>query len=503
MSINWSLIRYIFGVLLLMESFFLGISTLVALYYHHTVGEEDWSALLTVTLLTLGIGYLMLVTSRHHSRRITTREGFLVVSMSWLVFCLLGMIPYLLTGTCTSVSSAFLEGMAGFTTTGCTTIEHLEAVPHGILFWRGLTQWLGGLGIVVISLALLPMIGTGATQVFGAETNGLGVDKLRPRIQQTARKLWFIYFGLSVLNAVLYWLGDMSWFDAVCHTFSTIASGGFSNYQDSIGHFHSAYIEYVCCFFLFITSINYNLFYFIGQGHVRFALRNEELRWFTCIVIGFTLLFMLLNGLTHSASLLSPAEMTLLDDGTFEGVFRTSLFHTLTIISSAGYQAEYYDYGAWGSIFWLPTLLMMVMGGCSSSTAGGLKVVRFVILVKNAKQEILQALQPRTISAVRLNGHTLAHDVVFKVLALLSIYLILLVVSVFVLQFMGLDFETSIGSAVSALGNTGPALGDTGPAYTWSWLPAAAKVYLAILMLVGRLEIFTVIVLFTPMFWKK
>lgn len=503
MKINWSLIRYIFGVLLLMESFFMGVSALVALYYHFKVGEEDWIALSGVALFTFVLGSGMYAAGRHHSRKITTREGFLVVSMSWIMFCLLGMIPFLLTDSCSSVSSAFLEAMSGFTTTGCTTIDQIELLPHGILFWRSLMQWLGGLGIVVISLALLPIIGTGATQVFGAETNGLSVDKLRPRIQQTAQKLWLIYFGLSLCNVLLYWLGDMSWFDAVCHTFSTMASGGFSTYQDSIGHFHSAYIEYVCCIFLFITSVNYNLFYFLGKGYFRLTWKNEELRWFTYIVIGFTLMFMLLNWVTRNGALIEADQIALLGDGSLECTFRTSLFHTLTIISSAGFQAEYFDYMAWGSIFWLPTLMMMAMGGCSSSTAGGLKVVRFVVLVKNAKQEFLQALQPRNISAVRLNGHTLSHSVVFKVLAMLSIYLMLLVVSVFVLQCMGMDFVTSLGTTVSALGNTGPALGASGPAFTWSWMPDAAKIYLSFLMLVGRLEIFTVIVLFTPMFWKK
>lgn len=503
MKLNWSLIRHIFGVLLIMEAFFMGVSTSVSLYYYNKVGEQDLSALLTATLVTLVIGIAMYSSSRNHSRKITTREGFLVVSMAWIVFCVLGMIPFVLIDACPSVASAFLECMSGFTTTGCTTIDNLESLPHGILFWRGMMQWLGGLGIVVISLALLPMIGTGATQVFGAETNGLGVDKLRPKIQQTARKLWIIYLVLSVVNVLLYWLGDMSLFDAVCHMFSTMASGGFSTYQDSIGHFHSAYIEYVCCVFLFITSVNYNLFYFMSKGLIRPSLRNEELKWFTVAVFGFTVLFMGLSYLTRQNGLIDAEQMTLLGDGSLECTFRTSLFHTLTIISSAGFQAEYFDYYAWGTIFWLPTLMMMVMGGCSSSTAGGLKVVRFVVLVKNAKQEILQALQPRSISAVRLNGHTLSHDVVFKVLAMLSIYVILMIVSVFILQLTGMDFETSIGSAISALGNTGPALGATGPAFTWSWMPDVAKLYLAFLMLVGRLEIFTVIVLFTPMFWKK
>ncbi len=481
----------------------MGISTLVAVYYHYQVGEEDWLPLLATTLLTGVIGHGMVLTSKSYSTRITTREGFLVVSFAWLVFCLLGMIPYLLVGVSPTVGNAFLEAMAGFTTTGCTTIDNLEIVPHGLMFWRHLMQWLGGLGIVVISLALIPLIGTGATQVFSAETNGLGVDKLRPRIQETARRLWTIYLGLSVVNAFLYWLGGMSIFDAVCHTFSTIASGGFSTHGDSIGYFQSSYIEYVCIVFLFITSINYNLFYFLGLGYFKLTWKNEEFRWFTYFVFGFTLLFMTLNYLTSTGVIGNISDVSILGDGSWECRFRTSLFHTLTIISSAGYQAQYFDYVAWGHVFWIPTMIMMVMGGCSSSTAGGLKVVRFIVLFKNAKQEIFQALHPRSISAVRLNGHTLAHNTVFKILAMLSIYAILLIISIFILQCMGLTFETSIGCAVSALGNTGPAFGDAGPAFTWSFLPEVAKFYLAILMMVGRLEIFTVIVLFSPMFWKK
>lgn len=502
-TINWSLIRHIFGVLLLMEAFFMGTATLVGVYYHYQIGEGDWLALLVTTLMTATVGEAMLMTSKGHTRKITTREGFLVVSLAWVVFCILGMIPFLLTGISPTVGSAYLEAMSGFTTTGCTTITDLESVPHGIMFWRHIMQWLGGLGIVVISLALIPMIGTGATQVFSAETNGLSVDKLRPKIQQTARRLWTIYFCLSVLNVLLYWLGDMSWFDAVCHMFSTMASGGFSTHSASIGFFQSSYIEYVCIAFLFITSVNYNLFYFLGMGYFRLTWKNEELRWFTYAVIAFTLLFMALNYLTATGVIGEVTDPSILGDGTWECRFRTSLFHTLTIISSAGYQAQYFDYVAWGHVFWLPTLMMMAMGGCSSSTAGGLKVVRFVVLFKNAKQEFFQALHPRSVSAVRLNGHTLPHDTVFKILAMLSIYLILLVISVFILQCMGITFDTSIGCVVSALGNTGPALGDAGPAFNWAFLPEAAKWYLAFLMMVGRLEIFTVILLFSPMFWKK
>lgn len=503
MKINWRLIRYIFGALLLMEGLFMGISTLVALYYHEVAGEEDWLQLLIATLITMSLGGSFWYTNRRHTRTITTREGFLVVSMAWIVFCTLGMLPLLWTGACSDVASAYLEAMSGFTTTGCTTIDNIDSQPHGVLFWRHLMQWIGGLGIVVISLALLPLIGTGGTQAFGAETNGLSVDKLRPRISQTARRLLVIYFGLTVACCVLYGLGEMSWFDAVCHSFSTMASGGFSTHQDSIGYFHSAYIEYVCIAFQFITSVNFNLIYILTRGQVRMVYRNEELRWFSAFVLGFTLLFMGLQFVTQQNALIPECHYGTLGDGSLECSFRTSLFHTLTIVSSAGYQASYFDYNLWGSLFWLPTLFLMVMGGCTSSTAGGLKVVRIIVIIKNARNQFLHALMPRTYSNVRLNGHILPNDVVFKVLAMLSVYLILLVISIFVMQICGLDFDTSIGTSISALGNIGPALAQTGPAYTWSWLPDVAKWYLSFMMLVGRLEIFTVIVVFTPMFWKK
>ncbi len=503
MKINWRLIRYIFGVLMLMEAGFMGLSTVVALYYRSTAGESDWWTLLLGTLVTAAAGFGTWYSSREHSNRITTREGFLVVSLSWLFFCFFSMIPLRLSGACGDISSAFLEAMSGFTTTGCTTILDLESQPHGILFWRHLMQWMGGLGIVVFSLALMPLIGAGATQVFGAETNGLAVDKLRPKIDETARRLWGIYVLMTTACAVLYGLGDMDWFDAICHSFSTLASGGFSTHSDSIGHFHSAYIEYVCIVFLFLTSVNFNLFYMLTKGHIGMIWKNEELRWFTGAVIGFTVLFMVLNTLTRLNGQMPAEELAALGDGSLECTLRASMFHTLSIISSAGYQAEYFDYNLWGTIFWLPTLLMMVMGGCSSSTAGGLKVVRFVVLIKNGRNQFLHALLPRSYSNVRLNGHPLSNDAVFKILAMLSIYLMLLVISIFILQCFGLNFETSIGTAVSALGNTGPALGDTGPAFTWAWLPAGAKWYLSFMMLVGRLEIFTVMVIFTPMFWKK
>lgn len=503
MKLNWSLIRLIFGILLLMEAGFLLVTLAVSLWFRYKLGEDDWSAFLVSTIVTAVAGLLLLVSGRRHTTRITMREGFFVVTVAWILFTIFGMLPYLLYGTCTTMADAVVETMSGFTTTGSTVLDNIEAQPRGILFWRGLTQWMGGLGIVVFSLALLPLIGTGSTQIFGAETNGLHVDKLRPRIDETARRLWGIYATLTALNILLYWFFGMSWYDAVVHSFSTMASGGFSSYQDSIGHFHSPAIEYVCCLFLFLTSINFNLFYFLGVGKPRTLWRNEEFRWFTFAVIGMTVLMMLLSYFTRYSAESLPEQIEALGDGSFEGTFRVALFHVLTIISSAGFQGEYFDYCLWGPIFWVPTLLMMVMGGSTGSTAGGLKVVRFVVLFKNAKSEFRQALSPHSYSSVQLNGVTLTAHAVYKIIAMLLIYLILAVFSIFVLQLMGLSFDTSIGATTSAFGNTGPALGSIGPAFTWASLPDAAKWYLSACMLIGRLEIFTVVLIFLPMFWRR
>lgn len=504
MSLNWPLIRYIFGLLLIMEAFFMMVSACVGTYYYIYEGESDWLPLGATAFVIALVGSVLYFSGRRHSNRMQTREGFLIVSLTWVVFSLFGMIPYLLTGTCGTYADAFLETMAGFTTTGCTTILDIEAQPHGILFWRSLTQWLGGLGIVVFSLALLPMIGAGATHIFGAETNGLSVDKLRPKIQQTARRLWGIYLTLTIANAVLYWWAGMSVFDAVCHAFTTMASGGFSTHSSSIGYYHSPLIEYICIAFMFITSLNFNLYYFFGIGRFRLCWRNEELRWFCGIVAGFTVLFMSLSAATTLwPSSVDPDRLAALPGGSFEHYFRTALFHTLTIVSSSGFQAECFDYVRWGAVFWLPTLILMASGGCSSSTAGGLKVVRMVVLVKNARKEILQALDPRAFTSVRLNGHILSADVVYKILAMVSIYLLLVLASVFFLQCLGLSFDTAIGASVSAFGNTGPAMGSLGPAFTWFDVPEAGKWYLSLCMLIGRLEIFTVVLLFTPAFWKK
>jgi len=505
MHFNWPTLRYIYGNLLLLLSFFMAATTGVAVFYHFECGDTDWVAFLVTTLITLTVGLVTTLSARHHNTSLNNREGFLVVALAWVFFSLFGMLPYLMVGTCTSVADAFLETMAGFTTTGCSVLNDIDAQPHGILFWRCLTQWLGGLGIVVFSLSMLPMLGIGLTTMYHAEVSGLGFEKLRPKISATARRLWLIYLAFSALCCFSFWLCGMSVFDAVCHTFSTMASGGFSTHQASIGYFQSPAIEYVCAIFMIITTCNYSLYYMAGIGKFKHFWRNEEFRVFMFVILGSTLLFMFLDGISRwdGFVLIEPEQEAALGDGSLATSFRTMFFHTATIISSSGFQAQYFDYQLWGPVFWVPTLVLMVMGGSTCSTAGGLKVVRFIVLFKNARNEFMHQIAPRAYTAVRINGHTIANELVYRVMALILTYIILLVISIFFLQLLGLSFDTAIGTAISAFGNTGPALGSTGPAFNWADIPDVGKWYLSLCMLIGRLEIFTVVLLFTPMFWKR
>jgi len=500
--VNWPLVRHILGMLLLLETIFLALSTLLSAFYWFAAGEHDFIPLALTTLASGVVGGLLLLSSRHFTSQFSTREGFLLVTVTWVCFSLFGMLPYLLNGTCTTVADAFLETVSGFTTTGCTVLNDIDAQPHGILFWRSITQWIGGLGIVVFTLALLPRLPNGNIQLFSAEVTGMTIDKLRPTIQATALRLWFIYLALTLSCALLYLLGGMTLYDAICHALTTLSSGGFSTHQSSIGGFHSSFIEYICVIFMFITSINFSLFYFVQRGGISRLWRDQEFRCFFWIVVSFTLLFFVLHMSTQVGNILPIQHNEAYPVGVLDTI-RTSLFHVVTIVSSTGFQGEYYDYGVWGIHFWLPTLAIMACGGCAGSTAGGLKVLRVLVMGKNMSQEFRLHLHPRSYTAVRINGIAIDTELVHRTMAFIFLFLLIAIGCTFVLQLQGLDTDTAIGTTVSALGNCGPGLGLTGPAFTWAELPTLSKWLMSFAMLVGRLEIFTVLLLFYPAFWKK
>ena len=488
-------------MLLMLESLFLAFVTSVALYYHYTLGETDWKAFALTTAITLLAGVVL--TSYGHTKygrsqtQLSRGGSFIIVGLTWVVFSAFGMLPFIFYKELdVDVASAYFETMSGFSTMGATIIPDIEAMPHGILLWRSLTQWMGGLGIVVLSFALLPVKDMKNSTMFIAEMSGLTINRLKPKIGATSRRLLLIYLVLTFVCTLMYWVGPMNLFDSVCFSFSTIATGGFGTHTASIGYFHSTYIEYVCAIFMLISSLNFGIFYYLSMLRGRDCLKNEEVKAFLITVIGLIAIFCLLFRFTmFDGSVAIPQ--------TGEDIFRTSLFHVATIISSSGFQAENFDYVGWGRAFWMPTILMMILGGCTVSTAGGMKLMRVLIYIKYALREFRVHLHPHAVVSIKFNGRVISEQHIRRVMSYLVIYVFILIVSCTLMtMFMDFDLTTAFGAIVSSFGNTGPAMGDLGPANNFVSVPAAGKWLLSFLMLVGRLEIFTVLFLFMPKAWR-
>ncbi|WP_288149418.1 TrkH family potassium uptake protein [Bacteroides acidifaciens] len=493
----------IFGLLILMESLFMLLTCGVSYYYKITEGDDDLTAFSITTAVTFMAGFLLYMRGRRCPKTFFSRkDNFLMVSMVWIVFSFFGMFPFLIYGTVDNVASAYFEAMSGFTTTGASVLNNIDEQPHGILFWRSLTQWLGGLGIVVFSFALIPVYELKNANMFSAEVTGLSLDKLRPKIGDTARRLLSIYILLTVVCFVAYWLGNMDVYDSVCYSMSTIATGGFGTHQASMAFFSSPYLEYVCSFFMIVSSINFSLFYYFSIGRSNVFFKNEELKWFLCIVGVMVLLFIgLFYNTSYGMSRAGGVEANY--PSGMEEIFRTALFHVSTIISTSGFQASHYDYIAWGAPFWMPTLILMIIGSCAGSTSGGVKVIRILVCIKDAINEFKLQLHPRAVISVRLSGNVLPDNKVIRALAFLFLYFMLVIIGVIFLTLTGLDMDTAFGSSITALSNVGPGMGTTGPSANFAEVSYMGKWLLSFLMLVGRLEIFTVLFLFLPDFWKQ
>jgi len=493
--------KSIFGMLLMMESLFLGFTTLVALYYHYRLGETDWQDFALSTGITFLSGLcLTLYGHTHLGRRnaqLSRGGAFIIVGLTWVVFSAFGMLPYLFyEGLDVDIASAYFETMSGFSTMGATIIPDIEAMPHGILMWRNMTQWMGGLGIVVFSFAMLPVKDMKNSTMFIAEMSGLTINRLQPKIGATSRRLLLIYIVLTIVCTLMFWVGPMNLFDALCYSFSTIATGGFATHTASVGYFHSAYAEYVCAAFMLISSVNFGLYYYISIWRGRECLKNEEVKGFLLTVIGLVAIFCLLFRFTEFDGSVAVPQ-------TGEEIFRTSLFHVSTIISSCGFQSGCYDYVGWGTPFWMPTIVMMIIGGCTVSTAGGMKMMRILIYLKYSIREFLNHLHPHAVIGIKFNGRVIADRHIRRVMSYLVLYVFILVIGTALMtMFMEFDITTAFGAVVSSMGNTGPALGSLGPANNFVAVPAAGKWLLSFLMLVGRLEIFTVLFLFMPKAWR-
>ncbi len=452
-------------------------------------GSSDLYPLLKSVLAGLVIAMILLLAGRKTSLKdLGIREAFAVVTLSWVIASVIGGLPYFLNGTVSNFTDAFFEAMSGFTTTGASILTDIEANPRGILFWRDLTHWLGGMGIIVLSLAILPFLGVGGMQLYKAEVPGPVPEKLTPRVQQTALLLWGVYVFLSLIEILALWLGGMSLFESLTHTFGTMATGGFSPLNGSIGQYDSSYFDWVITIFMFLAGANFALHYFMLRGKFDTWWKDEEFRFYTWIV--------LLSIITVTISLVVSGLYTDLVDAV-----RFSAFQVVSIITTTGYVTA--DYELWPFYTQVLLLLLMFIGACAGSTGGGMKNLRIMFLIRHVKAELLRLLHPKSMVHIRVAGNVVNRDIVASVTSFFILYIGIFAIGALVMAGFGLDVVSSIASVAATLGNIGPGLGIVGPVNNYASIPVAGKWVLCLFMLLGRLEIYTVVMLLLPGTWSS
>ncbi|MDO5969523.1 potassium transporter TrkG [Flavivirga aquimarina] len=496
MKLNYKIIFHFLGLLLLFNGGFMLLSALVSLLYKDGVTFQ----LSLSGFFTLIAGLLAMVFTRHHKKEMNKREGYIVVSSGWVIMALSGTLPYVLTGSIPSFTNAFFETMSGFTTTGASILNDIEAVPKGVLFWRSLTHWIGGMGIIVLAIAILPLLGIGGMQLFAAEAPGPSADKLHPRITDTAKRLWLIYFGYTAAETLLLSVAGMSFFDAINHSLCTLSTGGFSTKNASIAHWNSEpIIQYIIILFMFLAGTNFVLSYFAFKGKVQKIINDEEFKLYFKFIMIFTIIAAVIIYFRADISASSIAHPMVW--GEAESAFRHSLFQVLAIITTTGFVTA--DYTMWTPFLMVFFFGLMFLGGSAGSTSGGVKVVRHLVLIKNGFLEFKRTLHPSAILPVRYNKKAITGGIVFNILGFFILYMLSFIIGALVFSMFEIDFKSAIGLAASSLGNVGPALGDFGPVNNYSTLPPLAQWWASFLMLIGRLELFTVLILFTPFFWRN
>ncbi len=482
-------------MLLVFNGFSMFIASIVSLIVDDGVVIQ----LIISGIIPISIGITLMLTNKNNSRQINKRDGYIIVTLGWLTMVISGMLPYYFTNSILGSANLFFETMSGYTTTGSTILDDVEGLPMSIIFWRSMTHWLGGMGIIVLAIALLPLLGIGGMQLFSAEAPGVSGDKIHPRISDTAKRLWMIYVGLTVFETILLNIAGMSFFDALNNSMSNIASGGFSTKNESIAYWNNIpIIQYIIIFFMFLAGTNFILIYFGLIGKIKKIYKNTEFNWYVSLLTIFVLIatVVLYTSVDLSETTVDHPEVY----GKFESSFRHALFQVVAIVTTTGFVTG--DFVSWGSFLTMFFFGIMFLGGSSGSTSGGVKVLRHLILIKNGLLEFKRSLHPNAIIPLRHNNTVVEKPIVIHVLAFFILYLILFIIGAGVLSIMGLDFVSAIGSAASSIGNVGPALGDFGPTNSFNSLPDLGKYWCAFLMLVGRLELFTVLILFTPFFWR-
>jgi trk system potassium uptake protein TrkH len=478
-------IFYILGAFLLYFSLTLLLPMIWSIY----LGEGDLNALLLSLLITSATGAVFYFFFKPGEDRIslTHKEGFVIVTAGWILAATFGSLPYLLYGVFSTFTDAFFESMSGFTTTGATVITSIASIPHGILLWRSLTQWLGGMGIIVLSIAILPLLGVGGMQLYKAELPGPVKDKLKPRIAETARILWIVYVIISVVEFILLLFGGMGVFDSLCHTFTTMATGGFSTSDTSIAHFHSAHIDGVITVFMLMAGINFSLHYSVLTGNFKTFFKNSELRFFLAVALIATIIVTL------------NLRLNLFDE-TLKSL-RYASFQVVSIFTTTGYVTD--DFASWPALSKIILLLLMFVGGSAGSTGGSIKCMRILLIIKHSYKELYRLVHPHAVTTVKLGENIVSADVMESVWGFFILYLSLTVFATLIMSVLGVDMMTAFSSVAATIGNVGPGFGMVGPSSTYSEIPYLGKWVLSFCMLVGRLEIYTVIVLLIPEFWRK
>jgi trk system potassium uptake protein len=480
--VNFRIIARAFSLLLIVEGLFMLVAAAVSfIYQEHSATSFCYSALISVVT-----GVLVFTPLRNEERIFGNKEGYIIVTGIWLIFSLFGTLPFILSGSITRFGDAFFESMSGFTTTGATILTNIEAVPHGILFWRSLTQWLGGMGIIMISLSVFPVFKSFNIQIAAVEFSGQPTDKIHPRTKDAAKRLIGIYLALTLSEIILLIIGGMPTFDAVCHSFSTLSTGGFSTRNNGIAAFSSPYIMIILTIFMFIAGTNMTLIYFGLKGNFKKVTGNNEFVFYSLICFIFILFITLVLSLKSGYS----TGKALID----------SAFHVVSIVTTTGFYTQ--DHNLWGGVVVIIFFILMFTGGTAGSTSGGIKILRLLLITRNSRQELKRLLHPTAFVPVRLDKRVISQSTISNLLVFITLYFFVMCLGAFVISFMGYDIITSFSTSASMLGNIGPGLGTFGPFTNYSALPMAGKWFLSILMMLGRLEMMTVMILFSKSFYR-
>ena len=483
------------GLLLLCNGGFMLLAALLSGIYEDGVTLDITLA----AIVTMFIGVFAMFSTRGHKKEVKRKEGYIIVTFGWVVMSISGMLPYLFSGAIPDVTNAFFETISGYTTTGATILEDIEALPKGILFWRSLTHWIGGMGIIVLAIAILPLLGIGGMQLFAAEAPGPSADKLHPRISDTAKRLWLIYFGYTMAETLLLKLAGMSFFDAINHSMATLSTGGFSTKNASLAYWNNQpLIQYIVILFMFLAGSNFVLSYFAFKGKIQRVFRDEEFKYYAGFILTFTILAALVIYFKSDVPVSDYHPMVL---GEGESSFRHALFQVIAVITTTGFVSS--DFTSWTPFLTILFFGLMFLGGSAGSTAGGIKVMRHLLIIKNGLLEFKRTLHINAVIPVRYNNKTVKEHIVYNIIGFFVLYMLLFIVGALVLGALGLDFISAIGGAASSLGNVGPALGSLNPLSNFNGLPDLGKWWCGFLMLAGRLELFTVLILLTPYFWKR